>query len=91
MVLRLKVKSGGYNDWLVSTEGTLYLGEGYSSSRLSLLPSLTVPSASLKRTEDGSGFEPLKEVSQSCSTFRFSSPGISCFLSRLESNLIRFK
>ena len=64
MVLRLKVKSGGYNDWLVSTEGTLYLGEGYSSSRLSLLPSLTVPSASLKRTEDGSGFEPLKEVAK---------------------------
>ena len=32
MVLRLKVKSGGYNDWLVSTDGSLYLGEGYSFS-----------------------------------------------------------
>ena len=62
MVLRLKVKSGGYNDWLVASDGSLYLGEGYSSSRMSLLPSLSVPSSALERTEDRKGFKPLKEV-----------------------------
>ena len=55
MVLRLKVKSGGYNDWLVSADGALYQREEYSPARLSLLPSLAVPSSSLKRTEDGAG------------------------------------
>ena len=64
MVLRLKVKSGGYNDWLVSADGSLYLGEGYSFSRLSLLPSLSVPSNTLQRTEDGKGFMPLSGVSK---------------------------
>ena len=64
MVLRLKVKSGGYNDWLVSADGALYLGEGYSPARLSLLPSLAVPSSSLKRSEDGTGFKPLPDVAK---------------------------
>lgn len=64
MVLRLKVNSGGYNDWLVSRDGSLYLGEGYTPARLSLLPSLSVPSSALKRNVSGQGFEPLKEVAQ---------------------------
>lgn len=64
MVLRLKVKSGGYNDWLVASDGSLFLGEGYSRSRLSLLPSLSIPSSDLQRTEDGNGFKPLTEVSK---------------------------
>ena len=64
MVLRLKVKTGGYNDWLVSEDGSLYLGEGYSSAQLSLLPSLAVPSSVLHRTEDGKGLKPLSEVSK---------------------------
>lgn len=64
MVLRLKVKSGGYNDWLVSADGSLYLGEGYSPARLSLLPSLSVPPNALKRSEDGKGLKPLYEVSK---------------------------
>ena len=64
MVLRLKVKSGGYNDWLVSADGSLYLGEGYSPARLSLLPSLAVPPNALKRNEDGKGLKPLYEVSK---------------------------
>ena len=64
MVLRLKVKTGGYNDWLVSADGSLYLGEGYSPAQLSLLPSLAVPSSVLHRTEDGKGLKPLSEVSK---------------------------
>jgi hypothetical protein len=64
MVLRLKVNSGGYNDWLVSRDGSLYLGEGYTPARLSLLPSLSVPSSALKRLKNGRGFEPLEEVAQ---------------------------
>ncbi len=64
MVLRLKVETGGYNDWLVSADGSLYLGEGYSSAQLSLLPSLAVPSSVLHRTEDGKGLKPLSEVSK---------------------------
>ncbi len=64
MVLRLKVKTGGYNDWLVSADGSLYLGEGYSPAQFSLLPSLAVPSSVLHRTEDGKGLKPLSEVSK---------------------------
>ena len=64
MVLRLKVKSGGYNDWLVSRDGSLYLGECYTPARLSHLPSLSVPSSALKRTQNDQGFQPLKEIAQ---------------------------
>ena len=39
LVLRLGSNTGGYLDWLVSPDGTIYQGTGYPRSALSLLPS----------------------------------------------------
>ena len=49
LVLRLGSKTGGYLDWLVSPDGTIYQGTGYPRSALSLLPSLSVESSLLNR------------------------------------------
>ena len=59
LVLRLKDRKKGYQDWLVSRDGTLYLGQEYSSSRLALLPSLRIAPNQLKRKVDGSGYAAL--------------------------------
>ena len=63
LVLRLRNRQGSHTDWIVGSEGTLYQGHGYSRSQMSLLPSLSVPSKSLKRLQDGEGFEDLREIS----------------------------
>jgi hypothetical protein len=64
LVLRLRNRQkGSFDDWIVGSQGTLYRGEGYSRAQLSTLPSLAVPSSSLRRLEDGEGFENLPEIS----------------------------
>lgn len=60
LVLRLKAASKEYSDWLVSEDGVLYQGVGYSSSRLAHLPSLKVLPKQLKFNADNSSYEPLK-------------------------------
>jgi hypothetical protein len=62
LVLRLGSKNGGVEDWLVSSDGTIYLGTGYARSVLSLLPSLSVDPSLLKPRKEGKGFDPLKGI-----------------------------
>ena len=62
LVLRLRNRSGSHEDWIVGSQGKLYRGAGYSRAELSLLPSLSVPSKSLKRLEGGGGFHDLGEI-----------------------------
>ena len=62
LVLRLRRSSGGFEDWIVGSQGTLYRGAGYSRAQLSLLPSLAVRPSTLKRMAAGEGFEDLKEI-----------------------------
>ncbi len=63
LVLRLKDKKTGFKDWFVSTDGSVYRGEGYSNSRMSTLPSLKVSPADLKRDATGEGFQKLSGIS----------------------------
>jgi len=63
MVLRLKSKHSGFIDWLVSSDGTLFKGEGYSSASLALLPSLSIHPNQLNKKKGGQGFEPLQAIS----------------------------
>jgi hypothetical protein len=62
LVLRLRRSSGGFEDWIVGSQGKLYQGFGYSPAQLSLLPSLAVPSRALKKMAAGDGFEDLQEI-----------------------------
>ncbi len=59
LVLRLRDKVKGYQDLLVGRDGMLYQGNGYSSSRLAMLPSLRISPNQLKKSPDNSGYEPL--------------------------------
>ena len=59
LVLRLRDKVKGYQDLLVGRDGMLYQGNGYSSSRLAMLPSLRISPNQLKKSPDDSGYEPL--------------------------------
>ena len=56
LVLRLGKKGGGYQDWLVSSHGDLYLGSGYARNSISLLPSLSISPDQLKLDPEGRGF-----------------------------------
>lgn len=62
LVLRLGSNTGGYLDWLVSPDGTIYQGTGYPRSALSLLPSLSVDSALLQAKKEGKGYERLEGI-----------------------------
>jgi hypothetical protein len=62
LVLRLGAKSGAIQDWLVSPDGTLYLGTGYPRSTLSLLPSLSVDPLLLRPKKEGKGYERLEGI-----------------------------
>jgi hypothetical protein len=62
LVLRLGSKTGGFEDWLVSSDGTLYLGTAYPRTTLSLLPSLSVDSSLLRLKKTGTGYERLEGI-----------------------------
>jgi len=62
LVLRLRDKKRGHLDWLVSSNGTLYRGEGYSNGMLKLIPSLNIPSSLIEKTPDQKGFKKLKGI-----------------------------
>ena len=62
LVLRLGSKTGNFQDWLVSPDGTIYLGTGYPRSALSLLPSLSVDSSLLRPKKEGKGYERLEGI-----------------------------
>ena len=59
LVIRLRDKKTGLIDCLVSSDGTIYRGEGYSHSRLSKLPSLRISSSQLKPNSASNGFHNL--------------------------------
>jgi hypothetical protein len=59
LVLRLGSKAGGVCDWLVSSDGTMYLGTGYPPSSLALLPSLSLDGSLIRPKKEGGGFEKL--------------------------------
>ncbi|HAW97605.1 MAG TPA: hypothetical protein DCX67_03645 [Opitutae bacterium] len=63
LVLHLISDNEGMRKWLVSSDGTLYLGTGYPAKTVSLLPWLDVDRTLIKGREDGSGFERLEGVS----------------------------
>lgn len=62
LVLRLGKKGGGFQDWMVSSDGSLYQGTGYSRGTMSLLPSLKISSHSLRPKKEGNGFAKLEDV-----------------------------
>jgi hypothetical protein len=62
LVLRLGSKDGQVRDWLVSADGTLYLGTEYPLSMLSLLPSLSVDPSLVRPRKEGTGYEKLAGI-----------------------------
>lgn len=62
LVLRLRDRKKGYLDWLVSSDGSLYRGEGYSNGMLRLIPSLHIHASLIEKTPDGKGFKKLKGI-----------------------------
>lgn len=79
LVLRLRKKSGGYQDWLVSSHGDLYQGVGYPRNSLSLLPSLSISPEQLKLDPEGRGFcrlEGIEAVTPLLELARREYPGI---------------
>jgi hypothetical protein len=62
LVLRLRNGKNGYLDWLVSSDGTLYRGVGYSRGMLKLIPSLKIASSLIEKTTDEKAFKKLKGI-----------------------------
>ena len=62
LVLRLGGKTGGFEDWMVSGDGSLYQGTDYPRAMLSLLPSLSIDSNLLRYNDEGNGFQKLKGI-----------------------------
>ena len=62
LVLRLGEKGGGYQDWMVSSDGDLYQGAGYARNTVSLLPSLAISPKKLKLDPSGNGYRRLDEI-----------------------------
>ena len=62
LVVRLRDKERGLADWLISADGAIYRGEGYSKSRLSSLPSLRISAGQLKTNSEADGFEKLSGI-----------------------------
>ncbi len=62
LVLRLRDDETKFRDWLVSSDGSLYQGHGYSVSSLRLLPSLQVPPESIVKNANNRGYKKLKEI-----------------------------
>ncbi len=64
LVLRMRDAEKKFQDWLVSTDGSLFLGQQYSPSRLALLPSLQVSPKLLSRNAENDGYEKLSGMGQ---------------------------
>ena len=62
LVLRLRDKNAGFKDWLVSSDGCLYEGEGYSSRVLNSLPSLKVAPSLITKDQENKAYENLKDM-----------------------------
>lgn len=62
LVLRLRAKNNGFKDWMVADDGSLYLGTGYPSATLSLLPSLSIKPSLLRLNPDGAGYSKLDGI-----------------------------
>ncbi len=62
LVLRLGSSDGKVNDWLVSADGTLYLGKRYPQSTLSLLPSLDIDPSLIRPRKEEPGYERLTGI-----------------------------
>ena len=62
LVLRLRAKDNGVQDWMVAGDGSLYQGVGYPSSSLSLLPSLAIHPSLLRLNSDGEGYCKLEGI-----------------------------
>ena len=56
LVLRLRAKNKGFQDWMVADDGSLYLGTGYPTASLSLLPSLSIDPRLLRLNSVGEGY-----------------------------------
>ena len=63
LVLRLRKQEGGFQDWMVAVDGTLYKGTGYSQGTLNMLPSLSIDPQFLRPHKSGNGFEKLEDIS----------------------------
>ena len=50
LVLRMRDNKKKYRDWLVSSDGFLYEGTGYSTASLRMLPSLKVGAGAIQKT-----------------------------------------
>ena len=62
LVLRLRDEKVKYRDWLVSADGSLYQGTGYSSAILRSLPSLQVPASLVQKSAIKSGYNKVKGI-----------------------------
>ena len=62
LVLRMRDKEKKYRDWLVSSDGFLYEGTGYSTASLRMLPSLKVGAGAIQKNSNSNGYKPLSEI-----------------------------
>ena len=62
LVLRLRDDQQEFRDWLVSSDGLLYEGSGYSSSMLKLLPSLKIPGELIQKKDNIKGYKKLEGI-----------------------------
>lgn len=62
LVLRLGKRGGGFQDWMVSSNGDLYQGTRYSPNAVSLLPSLSISPKQLKIDPAGKGYRRLEGI-----------------------------
>ena len=63
LVVRLGKKGGGVQDWMISADGDLYQGVGYTRQILSLLPSLSISPKQLQIDPNGRGYRKLEGIS----------------------------
>jgi hypothetical protein len=62
LVLRMRDNKKKYRDWLVSSDGFLYEGTGYSNASLRMLPSLKVGVGAIQKNSQNNGYKPLSEI-----------------------------
>jgi len=62
LVLRMRDNKKKYRDWLVSSDGFLYEGTGYSTASLRMLPSLKVGGGTIQKNSQNNGYKPLSEI-----------------------------
>jgi hypothetical protein len=62
LVLRMRDNKLKYRDWLVSSDGFLYEGTGYSTASLRMLPSLKVGVDAIQKNSQSKGYKPLSEI-----------------------------